>query len=108
MQRRWVSRLSGKKPQDVEAYLLKKGYVKDGTNPNSAKTSHTTFTRKTSAGDVDVLDFHPGGGVHGTEYWKIYRNDEPQGRIGPIGFKNYDKIFDSPVYVDGVLSNGPR
>ncbi|RQT68200.1 hypothetical protein DF045_27795, partial [Burkholderia cepacia] len=105
---RWVDRLTGKKPQDVESFLTDKGFTKSITNQNSPKTSHTLFTRTTGNGDVDVLDFHPGGGVHGSEYWKVYRNGEVQGRIGPSEFQNFDRIFDSPVYVDGNLSNSPK
>lgn len=106
--KKWVSKLSGKTPQQVEAMLLKKGYTKSITNLNTNKTQHTQFTRSTKSGQKDVLDFHPGGGDHTSNYWKVYRNGEVQGRIAPTGFENYDRIVSSPVFIDGVLMNAPK
>ncbi|ELY3544828.1 hypothetical protein SMX40_004277 [Cronobacter turicensis] len=73
-------------------------------------TPHTRYTRTTKNGDIDILDYHPGGpsAVHKSDYWKVYRNGEVQGRIGHGDFTNYDKIFDSPVYIDRVLMNEPK
>lgn len=85
--------------------LLSKGYTKRITNLNTNKTQHTQFIRTTKRGMTDVLDYHPGGGMHGTSYWKVYRNGEVQGRIAPTGFSRYERIVDSPVYVDGTLMN---
>ncbi|ACX86202.1 RHS protein [Pectobacterium parmentieri WPP163] len=107
---KWVNKLSGKKPDQVHDFLNSKGYVKSThrTSPNA--TPHTRYTRTTKNGDVDVLDYHPGGNnaVHKSDYWKVYRNDEVQGRIGHGTFTNYDRINDSPVYVDGILMNIPK
>jgi len=105
---RWVSKLSGKTPQQVETMLLGKGYTKSITNLNTNKTQHTQFTRTTKRGTTDVLDYHPGGGTHGTSYWKVYRNGEVQGRIAPTGFYRYERVVDSPVFVDGTLMNAPN
>jgi RHS repeat-associated protein len=104
---RWVKALTGKSPVQVEAMLAKKGFVKTITNAGTNKTQHTQFTRVTKSGAVDVLDYHPGGGLHKGPYWKIYRNGEVQGRVGTTGFEKFEKIVDSPVYKDGVLVNGP-
>ncbi|WP_395609955.1 RHS repeat-associated core domain-containing protein [Pseudomonas sp. B22129] len=107
--KRWVSKLSSKTPDQVEAALLKKGFTKSITNLNTNKTQHTQFTRVTKSGkNKDVLDYHPGGGVHQAGYWKVYRNGEVQGRIAPKDFVKYEKIVDSPVYVDGALMNAPK
>lgn len=61
-------------------------------------------------GDTDILDYHPGGpsAVHKSDYWKVYRNGEVQGRIGHGDFTNYDRIFYSPVYINSVLMNAPK
>jgi hypothetical protein len=91
-----------------KAFLKSKGYIKSVTNQGTAKTSHIQYTRKTKAGDIDVLDYHPGGGIHKSDYWKVYRNNEVQGRIGHGGFSNYERIVDSPVYIDGILANLPK
>ncbi len=98
----------GQTPQQVEAMLLKKGYTKSITNLNTNKTQHSQFTRSTKVGHKDVLDFHPGGGDHKSNYWKAYRGGEVQGRIAPKGFENYDRIVNSPVFIDGVLMNSPK
>ena len=107
--KRWVKTLSGKKPNQVDAYLRQKGFTPSvhRTSPNA--TPHTRYTRMTKSGNKDVLDYHPGGpnATHKSDYWKVYRNGEVQGRIGHGGFTKYDKIVDSPVYVDGVLMNSP-
>ncbi|OQR34104.1 type IV secretion protein Rhs [Pseudomonas sp. Bc-h] len=105
--KRWVNSLSGKTPHQVENMLLSKGYIKRITNLNTHKTQHIQFFRTTKRGMNDVLDYHPGGGVHGTSYWKIYRNGDVQGRIAPSGFSRYERVVDSPVFVDGTLMNGP-
>ncbi len=67
------------------------------------------FTRTTKHGDTYIIDYHPGGGVHVGDYWKIYKvvNGKKQvyGRIGGSNFKNHDLIKDAPVYIDGVLQN---
>jgi RHS repeat-associated protein len=111
---RFVGTLTGKKPDEVEALLTKKGYTK--SHPQAAtpaKIQHTVFTRKTGAGDTYILDYHPGGkpgqeNIHGNDYWKIYKVEngekEVYGRIGHDGFKNYGDI-QQPVYIDGVLVN---
>ncbi len=107
---KWVGVLTGKNPSQVEAILKKKGYTASThqTSPNA--TPHTRYTRKNKNGKVDVLDYHPGGpnAVHKSDYWKVYRDGEVQGRIGHGGFSRYDKIKDSPVYVDGQLKNIPN
>lgn len=46
--------------------------------------------------------------MHKSDYWKIYRNGKVQGRMGHTGFANYDRIFDSPVYIDELLHNAPK
>jgi RHS repeat-associated protein len=106
--KKWASKLSGKTPQQVEASLLKKGYTKSITILNTHKTQHTQFTRTTKSGNKDVLDYHPGGDVHQSSYWKVYRNGEVQGRVAPTDFVKYEKIVDSPVFVDGALVNAPK
>lgn len=65
-------------------------------------------TRATKSGNKDALDYHPGGGDHKSDYWKVYRNGEVQGRIGPKHFEKYERIVNSPVFVDGVLMNAPK
>ncbi|WPN57916.1 hypothetical protein [Pseudomonas sp. P9_31] len=103
-----MNQLSGKTPQQVEAMLLKKGYTKSITNLNTNKTQHTQFTRATKSRNKDVLDYHPGGGGHQSDYWKVYRNGKIQGRIGAKRFEKYEKIVNSPVFVDSVLMNAPK
>lgn len=49
--------------------------------------------------------------IHSNDYWKVYKStskglDEVLGRIGHWEFKNYDRIQDSPVYINGMLMNG--
>ncbi|WP_137940360.1 RHS repeat-associated core domain-containing protein [Chitinivorax sp. B] len=114
---RWVDKLTGKKPVDVDAYLTGRGWTKtypQASNPNAIQ--HIQYVRTTKAGTTYKLDYHPGGSptqpnVHGNDYWKVYKvgkngEDVVFGRIGHGEFKNYDMIKDSPVYVDGVLMNG--
>ncbi|KFW98542.1 hypothetical protein KP22_21290 [Pectobacterium betavasculorum] len=76
---------------------------------------HTQYVKTTKSGTTYKLDYHPGGSgsqknIHGNDYWKVYRDvngkDVVYGRIGHGGFKNYDLITDSPVYINGVLMNG--
>lgn len=86
--------------------LLKKGYTKSITNLNTNKTQHTQFTRATKSGNKDVLDYHPGGGDHQSDYWKVY--GEVQGRIGPKRIEKHEKIVNSPIFVDSVLMNAPK
>ncbi|MGV3068251.1 RHS repeat-associated core domain-containing protein, partial [Proteus mirabilis] len=106
---RWVNILSGKHPNQVHQFLLKKGYIQSihRTSPNA--TPHIRYTGINKSGNIDILDYHPGGNnaVHRSDYWKVYRDGEVQGRIGYGKFTNYDRIFDSPVYVDGILVNSP-
>lgn len=62
------------------------------------------------------MDYHTGGSasqpnIHSNDYWKVYKStgkgpDEVLGRIGHWVFKNYDRIQDSPVYINGMLMNG--
>ncbi len=113
---RWVDKLTGKAPVDVDAYLTSRGWAKtypQAGNPNAIQ--HTQYVRSTKSGVTYKLDYHPGGSptqqnIHGNDYWKVYKvvsgEDVVFGRIGHDGFKNYDLIKDSPVYVDGVLVNG--
>ena len=114
---RWVGRLTGKKPVDVDEYLVSRGWTKgypQGDNPNAIQ--HIQYVRTTKSGATYKLDYHPGGSpsqpnIHGNDYWKIYKTnasgkDDVFGRIGYGSFKNYDLIKDSPVYVDNVLMNG--
>lgn len=112
---RWVDRLTGKSASEVEADLAKKGWTK--SYPQAGRPDaiqHTAFTRTTKAGDTYVLDYHPGGtatqaNIHETPYWKVYKevNGEQEvfGRIGPKDFANYDRITDSPVFINGKLVN---
>ncbi|WP_268799276.1 RHS repeat-associated core domain-containing protein [Pseudomonas huanghezhanensis] len=104
----WVSKLTGKKPEDVEAMLLSKGYYKNITELETKKTSHTEYIRTTKNGALVTLDFHPGGGIHKTSYWKVKRDGDVQGRITPPGFVRYERIVDSPVFVGGEPKNQPR
>ncbi len=108
--KRWVETLTGKHPDDVAYLLARKGWTK--SNPQAAfpdKIQHTVFTRTTKAGDTYILDFHPGGGIHQSEYWKVYKvvNGEKVvfGRIGTGRFENFGQITDSPVFIDGILRN---
>ncbi|MFP1860119.1 RHS repeat-associated core domain-containing protein, partial [Lonsdalea quercina] len=113
---RWTDRLTGKKPEDVHGYLTSKGWSK--TYPQADKPGaiqHIQYVKTTKSGTTYKLDYHPGGSstqpnIHGNDYWKVYRDvngkDVVYGRIGHGGFKNYDLITDSPVYIDGVLMNG--
>ncbi|GMB65890.1 RHS repeat-associated core domain-containing protein [Pectobacterium parmentieri] len=114
---RWTDRLTGKKPADVHDYLTSKGW--EVTHPQSKNINaiqHTVYVKTTKSGTTYKLDYHPGGSgsqknIHGNDYWKVYKStgkapDEVLGRIGHGGFKNYDLITDSPVYIDGALMNG--
>ncbi len=115
--KRWVDRLTGKKPLDVHDYLTSKGWT--ATSPQSSNEKaiqHIVYVKKTKAGTTYKLDYHPGGSssqpnLHGNDYWKVYKvagngPDEVLGRIGYGDFKNFDLIKESPVYVDGILMNG--
>ncbi|PIT14820.1 RHS repeat-associated core domain-containing protein [Snodgrassella alvi] len=114
---RWINRLTGKKASDVHDYLISKGWTV--TNPQSKNQNaiqHIVYVKKTKSGVTYRLDYHPGGSasqpnIHGNDYWKVYKStgkgsDEVLGRIGYGEFKNYDRIKDSPVYIDGKLMNG--
>ncbi|WP_256256707.1 RHS repeat-associated core domain-containing protein, partial [Pseudomonas agarici] len=115
--KRWVGKLSGRKPADVDSYLTARGWIK--TYPQAARPDaiqHVQFFRATKSGTTYKLDYHPGSSsaqsnIHGNDYWKIYRTnkfgeDIVLGRIGYGNFKKYDLIKDSPVYVSGNLMNG--
>ncbi|WP_420845705.1 RHS repeat-associated core domain-containing protein [Mixta theicola] len=113
---RWTDRLTGKRPSDVNDYLMSKGWSK--TYPQAGKPGaiqHIQYVKTTKSGTTYKLDYHPGGSgsqknIHGNDYWKLYRDvndkDVVYGRIGHGRFENYDLITDSPVYIDGVLMNG--
>ena len=113
---RWVNRLSGKSDVDVDQYLRGKGFSR--SRPQSKRRGaiqHTVYTRRTKAGATYSLDYHPGAvapqsNIHGTPYWKVYKVEGGSkvvyGRIAPSGFKNYDQITDSPLYIDKILVNG--
>ncbi|EOA0527554.1 RHS repeat-associated core domain-containing protein, partial [Salmonella enterica subsp. enterica serovar Altona] len=107
---RFVDLLTGKKPADVENYLKSKGWT--ATYPQSAtpaKTQHVVFVKTTKSGEVYHLDYNPAGKTHGSDYWKVIKPNDPvetvYGRIGHGGFDHYDRIKNSPVYVDGTLMN---
>ena len=114
---RWVDRLTGKTDADVHDHLTSKGWKK--TQPqmgNPEKIQHIVYEKTTKAGDTYKLDYHPGSvgaqaNLHGTDYWKVYKRDNGKdvvyGRITPENFVNYDKIVDSPVYINKVLVNAP-
>ena len=115
--KRWLNRLTSKKPEEVHDYLISKGWnvtKPQAKNPNSIQ--HTVYVKTTKSGTTYKLDYHPGGSasqpnIHGNDYWKVYKSigkgsDEVVGRIGHGKFKNYDRIQDSPVYIDGILMNG--
>ncbi|AKJ30736.1 PAAR domain-containing protein [Caldimonas brevitalea] len=108
--RRWVDRLTGQTPNDVDAHLQSKGWVKSYPFQGTPKTQHVYYTRTTKSGTEYRLDYNPDGKLHGVDYWKVLRIDSQSektvlGRIAHGPFKNYDLINDSPVYVDGVLVN---
>ncbi|EOG5781481.1 hypothetical protein ACLFWW_004140, partial [Cronobacter sakazakii] len=81
---RWVDHLSGKKTHEVHDLLVEKGFKQSIHRTSVNATPHTRYTRTTKNGDIDILDYHPGGpsAVHKSDYWKFYRNGEVQGRIG--------------------------
>ncbi|MTD29424.1 RHS repeat-associated core domain-containing protein, partial [Erwinia sorbitola] len=113
---RWVDKLSGKKPADVDAFMTSRGWTRhypQAGRPDAIQ--HTQYVRTTKSGATYKLDYHPGGNasqpnIHGNDYWKIYKVNNGEdivfGRIGHGEFKNYDLIKDSPVYIDGTLING--
>lgn len=80
---------------------------------------HTVFIRTTKSGKKYGLDYNPankGNSTHGVPYWKVKvigKNDSVDkgraiGRIGGQGFEKYDKIKDSPVYINGNLVNSQK
>ena len=113
---RWVDKLTGNKPADVDTFLSSRGWTKhypQAGRPDAIQ--HTQYVRTTKSGATYKLDYHPGGNasqpnIHGNDYWKVYKvkngEDVVFGRIGYGEFKNYDLIKDSPVYIDGTLRNG--
>ncbi|RDR49709.1 putative deoxyribonuclease RhsC [Escherichia marmotae] len=114
---RWVNKLTGKTPAEIDSLLTSKGWTKiypQAGRPDAIQ--HIQYVKTTKSGATYKLDYHPGGNakqpnIHGNDYWKVYRTnskgeDVVYGRIGHDGFENYDLIKDSPVYVDGVLVNG--
>ena len=115
--KRWVNILTGKKPANVEDYLISKGWVREEVKASENAIQHIQFTKKTRSGNTTyILDYHPGGNknqtnIHGNDYWKIYKKHkgnklETLGRIGHEGFEKYDRIHNEPVYIDGILMNG--
>ncbi|MDC9753481.1 RHS repeat-associated core domain-containing protein [Proteus mirabilis] len=107
---RFINLLTGKTPSDVEHYLKSKGWTV--TYPQSAtpaKTQHVVFVKTTKSGEVYHLDYNSTGKTYGSDYWKVIKpNDlieKVYGRIGHGNFSHYDKIKNSPVYIDGVLMN---
>nr|WP_080740586.1 RHS repeat-associated core domain-containing protein [Morganella morganii] len=108
--KRYVDLLSGKKPSDVEVYLNSKGWKT--TYPQSAtpqKTQHVVFEKTTKSGEVYHLDYNTSGKTHNSDYWKVIKPNDPAEsvyeRIGHGKFNNYDRIKNSPVYIDGSLMN---
>ncbi|EOG5456751.1 RHS repeat-associated core domain-containing protein [Cronobacter turicensis] len=77
---RWVDHLSGKKTHEVHDLLVEKGFKQSIHRTSVNVTPHTRYTRTTKNGDIDILDYHPGGpsAVHKSDYWKAYRNGEVQ------------------------------
>ncbi len=115
---RWVKILSNKKPEDVRNYLIKRGWIE--THPqalNPQATQHTVFVKTTKKGKTYGLDYNPStapNSTHKVPYWKVkiiknnnYANGDAIGRIGQKGFDKYNRIIDSPVYIDGKLMNQP-
>ena len=112
---RWVDKLTGKTPADVDTLLTSKGWTRTYPQANkSGAIQHIQYVKKTKSGTTYKLDYHPGGSpsqpnIHGNDYWKIYReangSDVVYGRVGYGEFKNYDLITDSPVYIDRILVN---
>ncbi|WFQ79105.1 RHS repeat-associated core domain-containing protein [Xenorhabdus sp. SF857] len=115
--KRWVDKLTGKTPDEIDRLLTSKGWKK--TYPQAGRPDaiqHIQYVKTTKSGTTYKLDYHPGGNtkqpnIHGNDYWKVYKvngkgEDVVFGRIGHGDFKNYDLIKDSPVYVDRVLVNG--
>lgn len=114
--KRWVDKLTGKTPDDVDVYFTSHGWAK--IYPQADKVDaiqHVQYVKTTKSGTTYKLDYHPGGNpkqpnIHGNDYWKIYKTNGSEdtvfGRIGYGDFKNYELISNSPVYVDGILMNG--
>lgn len=107
--KRYVDLLSGKKPSDVEVYLNSKGWKT--TYPQSAtpqKIQHVVFEKTTKSGEVYHLDYNTSGKTHNSDYWKVIKPNDPAEsvyeRIGHGKFNNYDRIKNSPVYIDGFFN----
>ena len=108
--KRYVELLTGKKPSEVENQLLKNGWRVTFSQSNTpSKTQHVVFIKKTKAGGEYHLDYNPDGKTHNSDYWKVIKANDPiekiYGRIGHDSFDGYDKIKNSPVYIDGKLMN---
>ncbi len=114
---RWVNKLTGKTPAEIDSLLTSKGWTKIYPQAGRPEANqHIQYVKTTKSGTTYKLDYHPGSNakqhnIHGNDYWKIYRTncegeDIVYGRIGHGGFENYDIIKDPPVYVDGILVNG--
>ena len=108
--KKYVSILTGKKPSDVSDYLASKGWV--ATYPQSStplKTQHVVFVKTTKSGSKYQLDYNPDGKTNNSDYWKVLKDNDTvekvYGRVGHGDFNSYDKIKNSPVYVDGKLMN---
>ena len=109
LHQRWVKT---PKPADAAAAAAAAVPTKIKSFPQAAtpgKIQHTVYTSKLKNGNSVILDYHPGGGVHGSAYWKIYSESNGVrtvvGRIGHEGFSNFSKITGSPVLVGGKIVN---
>ncbi len=96
---RWVNKLTGKAPAEIDSLLTSKGWTKiypQAGRPEAIQ--HIQYVKTTKSGTTYKLDYHPGGNakqqnIHGNDYWKVYRtNSEGEdivyGRIGHGGFEN--------------------
>ncbi|WP_371688410.1 RHS repeat-associated core domain-containing protein [Snodgrassella alvi] len=78
--KRWLNRLTSKKPEEVHDYLISKGWnvtKPQAKNPNSIQ--HTVYVKTTKSGTTYKLDYHPGGSasqpnIYGNDYWKVYKS----------------------------------
>lgn len=97
---------------EVANGLIESGWAISFPQRGTQKIQHTVFSKTTKSGTTMRLDFHPGGGIHGDAYWKIYQIKNGKetiiGRIANKDFKKYDKINDSPIMIDEVIINSPK
>jgi hypothetical protein len=100
----------------IDKGLLKSGWEKSIVSGSENAIEHTVYTKVSKSGKLYTLDYHPGKGIHGGDYWKgSYQKPAKTGfqnkkvdlfRVGK-NLKKIDKLK-APTYSNGQKVGGTK